>query len=438
MKIAWFTPFSVRSAIGEFSRHVTRTLVEHADVEIWTPDAPPLLATDLKVVPFVPEAPDLAVLEHRDAVIYNMGDHLPFHRDIHRVSKRHPGIVILHDRVLHHLFASLWLQGDEPGRDIYVERMGLLYGEEGAKVAKASLRKERVPVWESDEEVLSYPLFEEALQYALGAVTHSEGHARAVRDAWLGPVTSLHLPCYADVLRRAEQLDPQFHSGGEKLRLLSIGHVNPNKQSHRVVELLAADPELAARVQFTIVGPNDDFPTYVNELRRLVASYGGMLEVDILGWRDDDELERLMSEADIFINLRHPVMEGGSASLMRQLAFGKAVLCFDDGYFGELPEGVVAKVPVGDFVAAGHTLRQLVFDEKTRGQIGAAALLAARDCSESRYAEGLLEFIEESSSAGPALRFIDRVGIELGRMGVSGEQTVFEEIADDFGRFLAF
>lgn len=438
MRIAWFTPFSTQSAIGEFSRHVTCALAEQADVEIWTPDAAPLLATDLKVVQFALDSPDLAALEDREIVIYNMGDHFPFHGEIHRVSKQHPGIVILHDRVLHHLFAALWLQGHGSSHDIYVERMGLFYGEEGSQIAKASLRKERVPVWESDEEVLKFPLFEEALHFALGAVTHSEGHARAVRDAWLGPVASLHLPCYADVLKRAEHLDQVGGAGSEKLRLLSIGHVNPNKQSHRIVEMLAADQELARRVQFTIVGPHDDFPSYVNKLRRLIAAHEETLQVEILGWRDDGDLERLMSETDIFVNLRHPVMESGSASLMRQLAFGKPVLCFDDGYFGELPEGVVAKAPVGDFVAAGRMLRQLVFDEDARRRIGAAGLLASREFSERRYADDLLGFIEESSSADPALRFLDRVGIQMGRMGITGNQTVFEEIADDFGRFLTF
>src|SRR5205823_1572138 len=38
MRIAWFTPLSVRSAIGEFSVHVTRALREHADVELWNSD----------------------------------------------------------------------------------------------------------------------------------------------------------------------------------------------------------------------------------------------------------------------------------------------------------------------------------------------------------------------------------------------------------------
>ncbi len=156
MRIAWFTPFSTRSAIGEFSRHITDVLSEHAEVEIWTQDTPPLHRTDLRVIGFSSDSPDLELLPQRDVIVYNMGDHLPFHGHIHAVSQRYPGIVILHDRVLHHLFAGLWLMGSEPSRQRYVDRMETYYGRRGGEIARASLLGERRPVWESDEEVLEY------------------------------------------------------------------------------------------------------------------------------------------------------------------------------------------------------------------------------------------------------------------------------------------
>jgi glycosyltransferase involved in cell wall biosynthesis len=436
MRIAWFTPFSTRSAIGEFSRHITDVLSEHAEVEIWTHDTPPLHHTDLPVVGFSPESPDLELLGQREMIVYNMGDHLPFHAHINAISQRYPGIVILHDRVLHHLFAGLWLMASEPARQTYVERMETFYGPHGGEIAKASLLGERRPVWESDEEVLEYPLYEEALVHALGTVTHSEDQARDVRGRWFGPVRSLHLPCYAEVLRSAEALSTAEARPDARVRLLSIGHVNPNKQIHRIVEFLAADPELAAHVHYTIVGPSDDFQAYVADLGRLVERNRDTLSVEILGWREDRELERLMAQTDIFVNLRHPVMEGGSASLMRQLAFGRPVVCFDEGLFGELPPEAAVQVPAGDFVAAAAALRELVFDGDRRRRIGAAGRAVAESYSERRYADELLEFIEETRRAAPALRFIDRVAVELGHMGVDGRLPIFDRINDDFSRFL--
>jgi glycosyltransferase involved in cell wall biosynthesis len=436
MRIAWFTPFSTRSAIGEFSCHITDALSEHEEVEIWTPDAGPLHQTELPVMRFSAGSPRLELLGQRDVIVYNMGDHLPFHGQIYSVSKRHPGIVVLHDRVMHHLFADLWFNGPEPGHQIYLERMETFYGERGAEIAKASLSGERRPVWESDEEVLEYPLYEEALQHAIGTITHSESQALDVRRRWLGPVRSLHLPCYAEVLQRADAL---VASTGERpddrVHLLSIGHVNPNKQTHRIVEILASDPELAARVHYTVVGPTDDFQSYVASLRLQIRENPG-LSVDVLGWREDRELNHLMATADVFINLRHPVMEGSSASLMRQLAFGRPVLCFDEGFFGELPGETVAHVPAGDFTRAAEKLRELVFDSDRRQQVGAAGRAIANSYTESRYVEGMLEFIDESRRAAPALKFIDRVAVELGHMRVDDRSPVFKEITDDFSRFL--
>lgn len=434
MRIAWFTPLARRSAIGEFSVHVAAELAKFAEVELWTSDASPLLDTELPVVRYRPGSSELGGLSQHDTIVYNMGDYLPFHGDIHAVSREHPGVVILHDRVLHHLFAGKWLIGQDSSRELYVERMCAYYGEPGAEAARLSLEGERRPVWESDEEVLAYPLYEEGILDALGVVTHSESQAADVKARWVGPVRALHLPCYSDTLRQVDGGPPPQSDG--PLRLLTVGHLNPNKQVHRVVEMLAADPELASQVTYTIVGPDDGFKAYVNDLRRFVARHADRLNVEILGWQPPDQLDRLMCQTDIFVNLRHPVMEGSSASLMRQLAYGRPALCFESGFFGELPAEAVVRVPAGDFVAAGAALRELVGDQARRRRVGEQARALTTSYNERVYVEGLLELIEQSRRAAPALGFLDAVARELGNMHVDGRLPIFDEIANDFARIL--
>jgi len=434
MRIAWFTPLSTRSAIGEFSCHVTSSLSAFAEIEIWTSDEPPYHPTEQPVIQYSPEAEDLKLLPMRDAIVYNMGDYLPFHGHMHTVAQREPGVVILHDRVLHHLYAGMWLQSSEPERETYVERMRAYYGEEGAEVARASLEGGRPPVWESDEDALRYPLYEEGIRGALGVVTHSESQAADVRARWLGPVRALHLPCYSEILAR---IDGAAAPESERpLRLLTVGHLNPNKQVHRVVEMLVADPELARRVHYTVVGPDDGFKSYVEDLRRLIARHADSVTVEILGWRSDAELDRLMAHADVFVNLRHPVMEGSSASLMRQLAFARPILCFESGFFAELPWEAVARVPAGDFNAAAEALRELLASSDQRRSLGKCARSLAASYSERSYAEGLLQLIEESRRAAPALCLLDSVAGKLGEMGVDRRLPIFDEIASDFARIL--
>lgn len=435
MKIAWFTPLSTRSAIGEFSCHVTRAVAELADVELWTADEPPYCRTDLPVVRYGLDRSDLEPLRRCDAVAYNMGDYLPFHGPIDAVASHHPGVVILHDRVLHHLYAGMWLQGDEQSPQTYVARMGAYYGEAGAEVARDSLEGKRNPIWESDEEVLRYPLYEEAIVNARGVVTHSQRQAEDVRAGWAGPVRALHLPCYEEILLAVDGAQLPTAPEGP-LNLLTVGHLNPNKQVHRVVAMLAADPQLAASVRYTIVGPDDGFASYVGELSGVIARAGGRLNVEMLGWQPEERLNELMAQADVFVNLRHPVMEGGSASLMRQLAYGRPVLCFDSGFFGELPEGSVSRVPAGDFGAALQALRELVADIELRRQVGMRARTLAASYDERSYAEGLLALIDESRHATPALDCLESAARELGRMNVDARLPIYDEIASDFARIL--
>lgn len=439
MRVAWFTPYSTRSAIGEFSQHVTAALATLADVELWTPTALDPRPSEVPVIQFGGAGAEAAREPGGyDHVIYNIGNYWPFHADIHAVMERHPGTVILHDRVLHHLFAEIWRREPQGLGTGYVKRMQTYHGEAGARVASEFLAGARAPVWESDAEVARYPLDAAALQGALGAVTHSSEHAASLRRRWLGPVCALFLPSYVAVLEAAAATGTPRPSPREgRLQLTSLGHVTPNKHAERVVRMLAEDPELASRVHYTIVGPYEEDSAYVAELRAAVES-SPQLNVELVGWIDEQELDRLMAATDVFVNLRDPVMESASASLAREIAFGRAVLCFDAGCFAEMPEQTVARVPAGDFAAAAAELRRLVEDPDRRRRLGAAACRLASERTELAYASALLAFLERSRAESPALALLDRIGAELGAMEADPRLAVYDTIASDFGRALEF
>jgi glycosyltransferase involved in cell wall biosynthesis len=436
MRIAWFTPLSARSAIGEFSVHVAAELAKHAEVELWTSDEPPYQQTDLKVIGFSSASTDLDLLHHRDMAIYNMGDYLPFHGQIDAVSRRHPGVVILHDRVLHHLYAGMWLMGDTPWAQTYIDRMNAYYGKPGAAAARDALAGRRTPVWESDEEVLRYPLYEEAIAGALGVITHSDAQATDIATRWLGPVRALRLPCYSNVLRDIDAMKRPIRER-DTLHLVTVGHLNPNKQVDRFVDMLVAAPQLASKVRYSVVGPDDGFKSYVEGIKRVVERHRGRVNIELLGWRSREDLDRLMAEADVFVNLRHPVMEGGSASLVQQLAYGRPVLCFDAGFFGEVPAEALMRAPAGDFNAVREALQELLENPALRQRVGDRARAVAASYDERHYVEGLLDLIDQSRRAKPMLSFLDSVASELGGLGVSSQMPIYEEIANDFGRVLA-
>jgi glycosyltransferase involved in cell wall biosynthesis len=436
MRVAWVTAFSPRSGIAEFSRQLTPAIALHADVEIWTPDDPPLLESELPIVRFGADPQLEETLGDYDVVVYNMGNTVHPHRTIHQLSQRQPGIVILHDHVLHPMFVAAWLCDGGFTDSMYVSRMAAYYGETGAGVARESLSGARPRVWESDE-VVEYPLVEQALQRALGAVTHSQVHAQYIREHWFGPVRALQNPTYRDALTTGTLAGPAPPARSDgRLQLTTIGHVTANKQCHRVIELLAEDHELAARTHYTIAGPLDDGNAYAAELAALARSLP-QVSVEILGWREEPELGRLMAATDAFINLRHPTIESGSASLMLELAYGRPILCFDAGAFGDLPPDALVRVPAPDFDAARSELKRLVSDAGYRRRLGENARHLAGERSEAAYAQGFIEFVAEVQRCAPALTLLDRVATELGVMRADPLLPVFDTIADDFGRVLS-
>jgi glycosyltransferase involved in cell wall biosynthesis len=60
----------------------------------------------------------------------------------------------------------------------------------------------------------------------------------------------------------------------------------------------------------------------------------------------------LMAACDVLVNLRYPTMGETSGSVIRALALGKPLIVSDVGWFSELPDDAVLKVPVDDYEVA--------------------------------------------------------------------------------------
>ena len=425
MKIAWFTPLSTRSAIGEYSVHVTAALAERCEVDLWVGDDDIHRTTGLRTFEFHSDPSLLHRLGQYDLVVYNIGNNDAFHGAIYEASKQRPGVVILHDRSCHHLFAEHWLGAGDRHR--YLERMETLYGREGLERAEQAFRGERPPIWESDEEALRFPLVEEALVGALGVAVHSGDHAADLGRWWLGPVGSLFLPAY----RHDRAVPAEAADSNGRTTLLTLGHLNRNKQVHRVLEILAADPALARRVVYQIVGPGVE-EAYGRELMAF-ARENGLDGVSLMGYQPDDVVERLLAEADVCVNLRAPALEGSSASLIRQLEIGKPVLAFDIGGFHEVPDGAIVKVPPGDRESLAQALHVLVDDASLRASLASAAAEHAAHLTPERYAAEFLDLTDQVASWRPVVQTVDHVADELTLLGVSPQLPAIERIGRELG-----
>src|SRR5271166_4499299 len=111
MKIAWLTPLSKKSAIARASVAIVEELAKIADVHLLHFENGEARETSVPVKRFASAAAvDERTLDRYDVAIYNFGNYLPFHREIFLLSRRHPGICILHDLVMHHFFAAYYFE----------------------------------------------------------------------------------------------------------------------------------------------------------------------------------------------------------------------------------------------------------------------------------------------------------------------------------------
>ena len=140
MMLHWFSPLEpARTAIAHYTTHVLPELASAAEVTLWTDQKQwdPALEKHAAIRRFDPNHPNSAdweLLNRGQAAFYNLGNNGRFHSAIWKMSRRHPGIVILHDLRLHDFCGHLYREvlKDRHG---YLDMMETAYGDSGRKDA---------------------------------------------------------------------------------------------------------------------------------------------------------------------------------------------------------------------------------------------------------------------------------------------------------------
>ena len=109
MKIAWFTPFNPRSAVGAYSAAIAHALAETDEVivcasEVGSPEQARPTTLPLVCLPATRQHAILRLVDDCDLAVYNMGDYAPYHKAIYDVALKRPGLVVLHDLVMRDFF----------------------------------------------------------------------------------------------------------------------------------------------------------------------------------------------------------------------------------------------------------------------------------------------------------------------------------------------
>jgi glycosyltransferase involved in cell wall biosynthesis len=368
VKVAYFSPLPPeRSGIADYSSLLLPALRKRLDVEVVRRGATrPPRGTDL--------------------TLYHVGNNPDAHGWILEVLRRQAGVVVLHDFVLHHLVAGVTLgQGDAVG---YLDAMQRDAGVIGRLLAHGVVDNLLPPIWEHRAE--DFPLAGEVLDRADAVICHSHYVERQARDyGYVGPISVIPMPAWPAV-----QLGRRATPEGRFPVVACVGYLNAAK---RVPQLLEAFGRLRHRFpDALLVLAGSAAPDVDLHPERLGD---GVLRLNHL---EEDALWQLLADCDVCVSLRWPTMGETSGMVIRALSLGKPVAVSDVGWFSELPDSVVAKVPVDEFEVETLTavLVRLAEDDHLRRRMGAAAHEYARlEHDLERVADLYVKALEEGGGA---------------------------------------
>jgi glycosyltransferase involved in cell wall biosynthesis len=395
VKVAYYSPMPPsRSGVADYSALLLPELEKRVELEVARPGR-------------FRRAP------RADVRLYHIGNDPEAHGWIARELAARPGVIVLHEFVLHHLVAGLTLaRGDARG---YLDALERGHGLAGRLLGYGVIDGRIPPLWETRPE--AFPLADGVLAAATGLIVHSafvEERARAA--GFDGPVWRIPHPAWP-----LPEVTPAPVDGAPVFGC--FGHLNESK---RIPQLLAAFDRLRVtrpEARLLLVG------ALASRLAGLDVPEGVIRE----DYVSEERLWSLMAACDVIVSLRSPTMGETSGSAIRALTLGKPLVVSDVGWFSELPDEAAIRVPVDEreVETLAAALERLAADADKRARMGAAArALVERDHALPRVADLYASALEQAAG-GTAVRegVLRDVAEAAAEVGIGADDPAASELA---------
>jgi glycosyltransferase involved in cell wall biosynthesis len=343
-----------------------------------------------------------------DLCVFHIGNNPDAHGWVVDALRRSPGLVVLHDFVLHHLVSGITL-GRGNGK-AYLDALERDRGLPARLLGHAVMEKRIPPLWENRPE--DFPLAGEVLDLATGLIVHSRyvhdcaRTAGFARPIWVIPHPAFPVP----------DLRP-IEVAGEPV-FASFGNVNASKRVPQLLDAFARVRPNLPEGRLLLVGAVSPGFDLDRRLQRLGLDGSGL---EREGYVEEERLWQLMAAADVHVNLRSPTMGETSGTAIRALSLGKPLIVSDVGWFAELPDDVALKVPVDDLEVATlvAALELLGSRPDVRLAMGEAARELARrehdvDLTADRYVAAFEQAVGGSAVSDAVLHDVSEAAAAVG------------------------
>ncbi|HVM56554.1 MAG TPA: glycosyltransferase family 4 protein [Gaiellaceae bacterium] len=316
MRVAYFSPLPPdTSGIADYSALLLPALERLVEVEVVRPGRTrPVAGVDVS--------------------LYHVGNNPDAHGWIIDALERQPGVVVLHDWVIHHLVAGMTI-GRKDGH-AYLAAMEREAGVPGRLLGYGVLEGRVPPLWEVRPE--EFPLAGEVLDRATGLIVHSHYvEDRAREYGYDGPLWRIPHPAWPD-----PGVDAAAVEGAPLIGC--FGHINESKRIPQLLRAFAALRRTHPDARLLLVGSEAPGFDLAGRLERTGLDGEGVIREPYV---EESRLWSLMAACDACVLLRAPTMGETSGSAIRTLSLGKPLVVSDTGWFAELPDDVAVKVPAG-------------------------------------------------------------------------------------------
>lgn len=407
-RLAFVSPLPPASTgIADYTADVLRAIAGEYEVEAFH-EQPDVDAARLPC----PAHPAASLIErHRerpfDLAVHQMGNGTA-HAFQYDLVPRLPGLLVLHDLVLHHARARMFL--DAPEVRAYAAEPSSAVRRDAAHVPLAAY---------GDELAYSYPAQAARLQavqlgtvgdlvpyaYPLFRLPVEASRATAVHNGFMADAVRAEVPD-AEVLRvampmtRVAVAPADVRSLRERMGVCSgdlvvgaFGLLTREKRIDTVVRAVARVRTALPRARLMLVGPVPDR----DALEAMLAARG-LRDAIVTGRVPLEELAAHVEAADVVVHLRYPTARETSAALLRVLAQGRPVIVSDLEHLAGIPGDGVVRADVADEEGeVTRALLRLAEQPSLRERLGAAARAwVALEHSPKRCRETYVSAIERA------------------------------------------
>jgi len=304
--------------------------------------------------------------------LYHLGNN-GLHGEIYRRALEVPGVVVLHDAVLHHFLLG---QLDEAG---YVAEFVYNYGEWNRGLARELWRGRASSA--TDRRYFDYPMLKRIAETARAVVVHNPAAARVVREhapaARVVEIPHLFapprdLPGVAEAIRYRQELgvEPGTFLYGV------FGYLRESKRLMTVLETFAQLDRESPRTALLVAGQ------FVStDLERAVAPLLSMPGVLRRPHLKEREFWLAAGAVDAAINLRYPAAGETSGIAIRLMGLGKPVMMTESLECSRFPEDACVRIAAGapERDSLGHHMTLLASMPQVARAIGERAAAHVRE-----------------------------------------------------------